>query len=54
MMYVIGTIYSILIGCVSGWFFYHALIGAKKDRLHASIMWGIGLAIISFICAFGA
>ena len=53
MMYVLGAMYAILVGLVSGWFFYHACMGSKKDRLRAGIMWGVGIAIITTLAAFG-
>jgi hypothetical protein len=53
MMYVIGAMYAILVGSVTGWFFYNACAGSKKDRLCAGIMWGMGIAIISVLAAFG-
>ena len=53
MMYVIGAMYAVLVGSVAGWFFYNACVGSKKDRLYAGIMWGVGIAIISVLAAFG-
>lgn len=53
MGYVIGAMYAGLVGSVSGWFFYNACAGSKKDRLRAGIMWGVGIAIISVFAAFG-
>ena len=53
MMYVLGAMYAILVGSVAGWFFYNACVGSKKDRLRAGIMWGVGIAIISVLAAFG-
>ena len=53
MMYVLGVMYAGLVGFVSGWFFYHACMGSKKDRLRAGIMWGVGIAIIATLAAFG-
>lgn len=53
MEYVIGAMYAGLVGSVGGWFFYHACIGSKKDRLRAGIMWGVGIAIIAVLAAFG-
>lgn len=53
MMYVLGAMYAILVGFVSGWFFYNACAGSKKDRLRAGIMWGVGIAIIATLAAFG-
>lgn len=53
MEYVFGVLYAGLVGSVSGWFFYMACMGSKKDRLRAGIMWGVGVAIISILAAFG-
>lgn len=53
MEYVFGVLYASLVGSVSGWFFYMACMGSKKDRLRAGIMWGVGIAIISVLAAFG-
>ena len=53
MMYVIGTMYAILMGWVGGWFFYNVCVGPKKDRLAVGILWGVGVAIISVLAAFG-
>lgn len=53
MMYVIGAMYAALVGSVSGWFFYNACAGSKKDRLRAGIMWGVGIAVIATLAAFG-
>jgi hypothetical protein len=53
MMYVLGIMYAVLMGAVAGWFFYNACAGAKKDRLRAGVMWGVGIAIISALTAFG-
>ena len=53
MMYVLGAMYTILGGSVAGWFFYNACAGSKKDRLLAGIMWGVSIAIISVLAAFG-
>lgn len=53
MMYVFGAIYAVLMGSVTGWFFYRASAGPKKDRLHASILWGVIAAILSVHAAFG-
>lgn len=53
MMYVLGAMYAILVGLVAGWFFYNACAGSKKDRLLAGIMWGVGIAFISVLAAFG-
>lgn len=52
-MYVIGAMYAILIGLVSGWIFYNACAGSKKDRLRVGIVWGVGTAIIAILAAFG-
>lgn len=52
-MYVIGTIYAILMGLVGGWFFYNTCTGSKKDRLSVAIVWGVGVAIIAILAAFG-
>ena len=54
MMYVFGMMYALLVGFVSGWFIYNACAGSKRDQLSAGILWGIGMAIISFLCAFSA
>ena len=53
MMYVFGAMYAVLVGSVAGWFFYNACAGSKKDRFCAGIMWGVGIAIISVLAAFG-
>lgn len=53
MMYVLGTMYAILMGLVGGWFFYGICEGSKKERLGVSILWGVGVAIISALAAFG-
>ena len=53
MEYVFGLLYAGLVGSVSGWFFYMACMGSKKDRLRAGIMWGVSIAIISVLAAFG-
>jgi hypothetical protein len=53
MMYVLGAMYAMLVGLGSGWFFYNACAGSKKDRLRTSIMWGVSLAIIATFVVFG-
>lgn len=53
MEHVLSLLYASLVGYVSGWFFYRACMGSKKDRLRAGIMWGVGIAIISVLAAFG-
>lgn len=53
MMYVFGAMYAILITVAGGWFFYNVCVGPKKDRLYVAIMWGVGVAIISALAAFG-
>lgn len=53
MMYVLETICVILIGVVGGWLFYNICVGPKKDRLCVAIVWGVGVAIISVLAAFG-
>ena len=53
MEYVIGALHAILMGWVGGWFFYNASPGSKKDRLCVGILWGVGVAIISVLAAFG-
>lgn len=53
MLYAFLVFYGLLTGYVSGWFFYMACMGSKKDRLCAGIMWGIGIGIISVIAAIG-
>lgn len=53
MMYVLGTMYAILMGSVGGWFFYNACAGSKKDRLRVGIVWGVGVAIIATLAVFG-
>jgi hypothetical protein len=50
MMYVFGALYTILMG---GWFFYNICVGSKKDRLSVAIVWGVGIAIIFALAAFG-
>jgi hypothetical protein len=52
-MYVFGAIYAILMGLVSGWIFYNACAGSKKDRLRTGAIWGVGIAIIATLAAFG-
>ena len=54
MMYVLGVMWAILAGFVSGWLMYNASAGTKKDRIKTAILWGVGMAIISFLCAFSA
>lgn len=53
MEYVIGAMYAILMGWVGGWFFYSTCPGSKKDQLSVGILWGVGVAIISVLAAFG-
>ena len=53
MKYVLGMIYSILIGVLGGWSFYNFCAGSKKDRLCAGINWGVGITIISILAVFG-
>lgn len=53
MMYVLGAMYAILMGVAGGWFFYNICIGSKKDRLSVAIVWGMGVAIIATLAAFG-
>lgn len=53
MLYAFLVFYGLLTGYVSGWFFYMACMGSKKDRLRAGIMWGIGIGIISVLAAIG-
>lgn len=53
MMYVLNIMWGALAGGVSGWLFYNALMGAKKDRMRGAILWGMGIGIICFICAVG-
>lgn len=53
MMYVIGAMYAVLIGVMGGWFFYNVCVGPKKDRLSVAIVWGVGVAIIATLAAFG-
>jgi hypothetical protein len=53
MMYVIGAMYAILMGLVGGWFFYNICVGSKKNRLSVGIVWGVGVAIIAILAAFG-
>ena len=52
-MCVFSAMYAMLMGFVSGWFIYNACAGPKKDRLRAGIAWGVGIAIISILAAFG-
>ena len=52
-MYVLGAMYAILMGWVGGWFFYNVSAGSKKDRLQVGIVWGVGVAIIAILAAFG-
>ena len=54
MMYAFSICYGLLVGSVSGWFFYNACMGPKKDRLRAGIMWGVGMGIIAVLGAIGA
>jgi F0F1-type ATP synthase assembly protein I len=53
MMYVLSAMYAILVGLVSGWIFYNACAGSKKDRLRVGIIWGMGVAILAILTAFG-
>ena len=53
MEYVFGLLYAVLVGSVTGWYFYNACAGSKKDRLRAGIIAGIGFGIISALAAFG-
>jgi hypothetical protein len=53
MMYVLGAMYATLMGLVGGWFFYNICVGSKKDRLGVGIAWGVGVAIIAILAAFG-
>ena len=53
MEYVIGAVGAVLISVMGGWFFYNACIGPKKDRLSVAIVWGVGIAIIFALGAFG-
>ena len=53
MTYVLGAMYAILVGCVGGWLFYNFCAGSKKDRLSVAIKWGLGVAVISVLAAFG-
>ena len=52
MMYVLGILYAILIGSIGGWSFYNFCAGPKKDRFYVSIIWGVGIAIISALAIF--
>ena len=54
MKYVLGMIYSILIGILGGWSLYNFCAGSKKDRLFASIIYGGGITIISILAVFGS
>ena len=54
MMYVIGAMYVILMGVIGGWYFYNICASPKKNRLRVAIVWGIGIAIISALAAFGS
>lgn len=54
MMYAFLIFYGLLISSVSGWFFYNAYTGSKKNRLLAGIKWGIVIGIISVLAAIGA
>ena len=53
MMYILSVMYAILMGLVSGWILYNACAGSKKDRLRTGVMWGVGVAIIATLAAFG-
>lgn len=53
MGYVLGAMYAVLMGAVGGWFFYNICVGSKKDRLSVAVVWGMGVAIISVLAAFG-
>ena len=53
MMYVFATMWGVLAGGVSGWYFYNACAGSKKDRLRAGIIAGIGIGIISALASIG-
>ena len=53
MKYLFGLLYAGLIGFMSGWFFYKACMGFKKDRIMAGIIWGVCVAIISALATFG-
>jgi hypothetical protein len=53
MTYVLGAMYAVLIAVVGGWFFYNISVGSKKDRLSVAILWGVGVAIIATLAAFG-
>ena len=52
MKYVLGMIYSILIGVLGGWSFYNFCVGSQKDRFCSSVIWGVGIAIISLLVVF--
>lgn len=54
MKYVLGMIYSILIGILGGWSLYNFCAGSKKDRLFASVIYGGGITIISILTVFGS
>lgn len=53
MKYVLGIIYSILIGILGGWSLYNFCTGSKKDRICAGINWGVGITTISILAVFG-
>ena len=53
MVYVLGIMWGILAGYVSGWFMYNGCTGAKIDRLCTAIAWGVGIGIISFLASIG-
>ena len=53
MKYALGIIYAILIGILGGWSIYNSRAGSKKDRLFASIIWGVGITIIYILVVFG-
>ena len=53
MMYVLAIMWGVLAGYVSGWYFYNACAGSKKDRLQAGIIAGIGIGIISALASIG-
>lgn len=52
MMYVLGAMYGLLIGGVTGWFMYNACAGSKKEKIQTAILWGVGMGIICVACAF--
>lgn len=54
MMYVLGSLWGVLAGCVSGYIMYQACAGPKRDRVKLGVMWGVGIGIISFASAIGA